>query len=111
MPIYTDFPVRRGTDMSITLSITPPASIAGDSFHFEVTRVPDGSSGLINKWLSSGLSAASGITITQSGQGMVSIALVPRDTSGWDIGPYAFKYKRTSSGRETVATEGYLLVQ
>ena len=111
MSTLANFPLTKDTDNNLDISIVPAVSIGGWSMEFEVQKNFWGSSGLILKSVSSGLNGASGITVTDSGQGQLRVRLNAVDSSGLAYGAYAYQLNRTNSGFQTVLSEGYISVQ
>ena len=110
MPVIADYSFVKFDDGTITVGLQNPTPIGGWDIRYVVTRRFDGSSGLIVKSVASGYNGQSGITITDSGQGVFNIALNGIDTSGLNPGNYASKCERTNSGFHTTLTLGYLLL-
>lgn len=114
MPINTDVTISRFEDGVLTVAMAPPVAVGGWAITFRVQKYFGGgsslASGLINKSVSSGLNGASGITVTNSGQGVFAIDLRSVDTSGLQFGNYAYAVERTDSGNRTVLSQGYVLL-
>lgn len=111
MPIIADYTIVRGEDGAINLDMTPPTAIGGWDVRFYCTKRFGGVSGLITKSVASGYNGASGITVTNSGQGQMRINLNSADTSGLDIGNYSYKVERLNSGFVSCLSQGYMLVR
>lgn len=110
MPVYADFRIQKFEDGVFTVGLQPPVSIGGWSINFFVATNFGGSSGVIQKSITSGYSAASGITILNSGQGVFSIQINSADTSGLDTRNYAHTIYRADPGFDTVLAEGFLII-
>lgn len=112
MPTLADFSLAKFQDGVLTIGLAPPTAIGGWDMKFTLQkRLGSASSGLVNKSYVSGLTnGASGITITNSGQGTVNIAIKGADTSGLEFGNYAYTFSRTNSGHQDLLAEGYLLL-
>ncbi len=110
MPIITDFEIARQEDTLLIINLQPPAPVGGRNMDFVVQKYYGGISGLIVKSVSSGYNGLSGITVTDSGQGVVNIQIKAADTSGWNFGAYVFNFFACDSGYRTVFTEGYITV-
>ena len=52
----------------------------------------------------------SGITVTNSGAGQFQVAIRSVNTSGLDLGNYAYTFIRTDSGFRTTLAEGYVIL-
>lgn len=67
---------------------------------------------IVSLYTASGLDGASGLTIANSGQGIVDIPLHLRSyLSGRDWGNYSYRLHRTDSGQATNLTEGVVIYQ
>lgn len=110
MPDFSTFKLSKYTDGTITIGIDPPTAIGGWDLRFKMTKEFNGVSGLVNKYVSSGLNAASGMSIVSSGDGVISIDINKADTSGLDYGNYAFVVDRYSSGFSTIVSNGYVIL-
>jgi hypothetical protein len=111
MPVIADFSFVKFDDGTITVGLQDPTPIGGWDIQFVVSKRFDGaSSGIVTKSVASGFNGASGITITDSGQGHFNIALNGIDTSGLEPGNYATRTERTTSGFHTTLTLGYLIL-
>lgn len=109
--VITDFSMSKFEDVSVVVSMQPPVPIGGWSLRFQAGKNFGFSSGLINKYWSSGFAAgASGITITNSGQGVFRIDIYTPDTSGLQYGNLAYQVFRTDSGSMTEISQGYLSI-
>lgn len=109
MPIYADFPLSKYTDGILTIKLTPAAAVGLWDLRFRVCKRAGGESGLINKYYASGF-AGSGITLQNSGQGIINIRLDSADTSGLPLGNYYASVTRWSSGSVTTLTEGFIVL-
>ena len=108
MPVYADWSLVRYEDGTLTITLVPQVNIAGWNMRFLVQHRFGGTSGLIEKNVASGYSASSGITVNNSGNGVLSVAIRGADTSGMEFGNYAYTLERMDSGFRTVLSEGYL---
>ena len=108
MPVIADFNLVRYEDGTLTISLSPPTPIGGANIRFLVQHHFGGISGLIQKSVASGYNAVSGITVTNSGQGVFNVALRSVDTSGFEYGNYAYTTERLDSGSRTVISEGFM---
>lgn len=110
MPIFTDYSICKFEDGVLTIQLVNPTPIGGWSLRADFTKRLGGTP-RVTKWISSGTpNGASGITITDSGQGVFRIALDSADTSGLAYGNYAFDVRRTDSGFVTDIAQGYQMV-
>lgn len=111
MPTLATFSLVPNNDGIITVSLEPPTSIGGTILQFQVLKYFNGNSGLITKTCASGYGGGqSGITITNSGQGILNVSIHAGDTSGLDDGAYAYNLSRLSSGLQTCLSQGYVLL-
>lgn len=110
MPTNTDFQLGKMEAGTLTVYMAPPVAVGGWTVEFKVQKYFGDSSGLIQKYLASGLNGASGITVTNSGQGVFAIDLQKINTSGLPFGNYAYTVERTDSGQETILSIGYMLI-
>lgn len=109
MPVYGDFTLGQREDGSLTIPMSPPQPIGGFTLEFTVLSHFGGISGLITKSCASGF-YSSGITLVNSGQGILQISINAGDTSGWVPNAYPFVVQRLDSGFRTDLTTGYLLL-
>lgn len=112
MPALADFNLYKYEDGLLTVPLRPPAAVGGWDIRFTVTlRQGADSSGLIVKSVASGYGGgASGISVLNSGQGVLQVTIRAQDTSGLQPGPYAFAIERLDSGSRTPLTRGFLLL-
>ena len=111
MPIISTIPVSPATDSTVTIQLTPPTAIGGWSLEYRVTNRFGGVSGILIGSLASGyIGNVSGMTVTNSGNGIFSVQIRASVVSGWDNGAYSWTATRTDSGSRTVLAEGYLLL-
>lgn len=107
---FSQFRMVSYSDGLVTIALEPPTAIGGWTIEFKVTKFFGGSSGLITKSCSSGYGGGqSGITVTNSGQGILQVRINAADMSGQDAGAYPFQCKRTDSGFATPTSQGYYL--
>ena len=111
MPLLQDFSLCQREDGLLIVPMKPPVAIGGWDIDFRLQkRFGEFTSGLIVKCVASGFNGASGITITNSGQGQFNVSINSADTSGFDFQNYAFAISRRNSGAVSVLTEGYMLL-
>lgn len=108
-PIYTDYIMAIEEDS--TLYFSGNTSVGDVSYRFQAMRRFNGVSGLIALYVSPNNNGTSGITITNSGLGLMSFFIPALFTSGWDPGAYAYDLQETSVGSHETLQEGYLLVE
>ena len=109
MTIATNYSFARGDDVTLQVSMVPPTSIAGWSIQFLVQKHFGGLSGLITKTGASGYGGGqSGVTVTNSGQGVFNIAIAAQNTSGFEFSPLSYAITRLDSGSTNVLTEGFV---
>lgn len=113
MPIYCDFTLSKFEDGAIVVKLDPPLPIGGMQLQFmlgrRITALPDYA--LVTKVAASGFGGGqSGITVTNSGQGIMSIRINRADTSGLDPGAYAGWVRRMDVGNETELWRGYGII-
>lgn len=110
MPVLADFTIGRYSDGVLTVYMAPPVPVGAWNIQFQTTKRFGGGSGLITKSVSSGYNGVSGITITNSGIGVLNVNINSNDTSGLNYGVYAFTLSRLDSGLVSQISEGYLIV-
>lgn len=113
MPTPANFTISRRQDMVLTVPLAPPVIIGGWDVRFQVNHnfpLAPVLSGLIVKSMASGFYNVSGMNIVNSGEGIFRININSPDTSGLEMGNYAYTISRTNSGSVTSLTEGYMTV-
>lgn len=112
MAIQFDMPLAKFEDGILTVSLSPPTAIGGWDIRFHSQkRFGTITSGAVIKSCSSGFGAGqSGITVVNSGQGIMNIRINEANTSGWEFGNYAATVQRFSSGFRTVLSQGFLIL-
>lgn len=111
MAIQFDLPLARWEDGILTVALDPPTPIAGWDLRFKVQKRFGIASGLIEKVSSSGfVGGQSGITVVNSGAGVINIAINKPDTSGLAFGNYACSVQRVNSGFQTALSQGFLIL-
>lgn len=110
MSIKADFNLCISEDATLTIEMAPPTPIGAWAIHFQCTVRPGGTSGLIDAYVASGYNGASGITILNSGAGIFNVFIPGASTSGFDEGDYYYQARRTTSGQNTVLSEGYMVL-
>lgn len=110
MPVFSNFTWTKFDDGNLLINLDPPTAIGGQNLAFNLGRYFGGEMGTIVKTAASGFNGVSGLTVVNSGQGQMSVALTSLDTSGLDFGNYSYKVARTTSGQVAAFTEGYCLL-
>lgn len=108
MSVIADFSITRFDDGVLSVSLAPPAPISAWNIQFEVAR-RFGGDAFYKQYYASGYNAVSGISITNSGQGVFNVPFFGSRMSGMDCGNYAYKITRTGSGVVTTLSEGYII--
>lgn len=108
MPVNQNFTLALAENGNATLGLQPPTNIGGWSLHFQMCK-RQGGEAIINKYLASGFSGVSGMTIINSGQGVMRIDFNPLEVSGQIPGNYYYCVDRTTSGFYTRVIEGLRL--
>jgi hypothetical protein len=111
MPTISNFTWTRFDDGSLVINLDPPTAIGGQNLAFTLGRYFGGAMDTIVKTAASGFNGVSGLTVVNSGQGQMSVALTALDTSGLDFGNWAYRVARTTSGQVVAFTEGFCLLQ
>lgn len=102
------FTISRYADGKVTLVLQPQAPVGGLDIVFECAK-RDGGPVIFSKYVSSGYNGASGLTITNSGAGIIDIRIsAPNDLSGQDQGNFHYKTLVTTSGRDNRLSEGFI---
>lgn len=111
MPLYADFALARYEDGVLTIVMTPPVSIGGQTIEFVMGKRFGSQTPFVTKVVASGFNGASGITITDSGVGRMNVNLFATpDMSGREENNYAWSVKRIDSGYHTTYVQGYLVL-
>lgn len=111
MAINVNLCIGLGEDKTITVNLNPAVPIGGWDLRAKIQNDFGGLSGFIQKSCASGYGdGASGIQITNSGQGQFKILFDSIDTSGLQYKNYSFTCERFNSGYHTVIALGYLTV-
>ena len=111
MPIIANYPLVRGQDGTLTISLTPATSISGWTIQATFLQRFGGSSGLIQKSMASGHDGVSGISLLDGAAGSFRVTINAGDTSGLEYGNYSYNVSRLDSGFATVLSEGFLLLK
>ena len=121
-----NFPSVQYADGSLTITLSPSRPIGNWTIQYrEFKNVGGGQplilasgqgsglieTNLIEKWCGSGTGGgASGITVTDSGLGVIRVALPASETSGRDCGAYAYEVFRVDSGYLRQLDQGYRMI-
>ncbi len=109
MPIITDYSLAISERGVLTIEMTPPTPIGGWSLDFYLMKRFGSQAYLIQNSVASGFNGASGITITNSGAGIMNIVNQAIFMSGQQPGYYAWVLQRTNSGHQTEVAKGWRL--
>lgn len=111
MPPEQTLRIIRAQDLTLKARLSPPRDVTGWSVTFQVRDALGGSS-VLSK------TVGSGITISDAGQGILSIALAKADTSGLTVSSslaagkgYVWDVKRTDAGSNVVLARGQLVLE
>lgn len=110
MAEITNFSYTRFEDGALIYMLTPQAPIGGLSLKWCMSDRFGSEEPFVVKYLSSGLNGASGISVTNSGQGVFTVTLNSVDTSGLEAKNYATWAVITSSGRYKEVAKGFLVL-
>lgn len=108
MAVIADFILASSEDGVLVISMTPPTAIGGWTLVYSQSLRAEGIP-FITKSVASGYSAASGITVTNSGEGVFQVNFFAPEMSGYSDGAYYYSISRTDSGYRTIVAEGYRL--
>ena len=109
MAIVTDYSLSLTERGVLTIEMIPPTSVGGWSLDFYLTKRFGSQENIIHNSVASGYNGASGITITNSGAGIMNVVNLPASMSGKLPGNYAWTLRRTDSGHQTEIATGYRL--
>lgn len=104
MPPEQSIRLIRAQDVTITATMEKPRSISGWAVTFQVRDSLGGTSRITK-------TVGSGITISNAGKGVLSIALAKADTSSLTVRSYVWDIKRTDSGSNVVLARGELILE
>jgi hypothetical protein len=106
--IYSDITIQPEVDGTITISLVPPTSISQWNLEWRNTNRFGGVSGLIVTSCASGYgNGVSGMTVLDSGLGIVNTKIRSSQTSGVQ-GAQVYTFRRLGSGVAQMLSEGYL---
>lgn len=110
MPVFTNFSIVRYEDGVLTVQLVNPAAVGGWDIRADFSRRLGGTP-FVSKYSYSGsANGVSGITITNSGQGVFQVKIDSPDTSGFYSQNVAYDINRTNSGHVTCISQGYVSV-
>lgn len=109
MANHVDVPLSWNEDANYRVGVAPPTPIGGWTIEFNMyARI--GGEPIVTLYTASGYNGASGLSIANSGDGILDIPLYLRSyLSGRDFGNYPYYAKRTDSGYVTNLVEGYVI--
>lgn len=97
-------------DGILTVTMTPPVSIAGWALQFQMSKRAGGTPLVTKSMDSTHTTGQSGITMVNAGQGVFNVANWAAEVSGLDNGNYYFNVQRLNSGFFTLVSEGFRLL-
>lgn len=109
MPIVENITISPNTDCVIQCQISPPTPVGSWSAEFVVKNRFFGISGLIQGSTASGYSNyVSGMSVINSGNGLLAARITQPQISGWSPGAYVYEFARTGSGVNSLLSCGNL---
>ncbi len=108
--IQGDYTFGRGETFALVISLQSPSPIGGWPISWDLHHRFGGISGLIHKECNSGFSGVSGITVTNSGNGVFSVLINAPDTSGFQSKNYASQATRNLSGAVSILHQGFAVL-
>ncbi len=97
-----NFPMFRGEDKVLRVTLDPVLDISTWTLAFTLRLMAQSTEALIEK------TSASGITLTDPTHGIFQVALADTDTASLAPGKYAYDCKRMDAGAEAVLVYGTL---
>lgn len=113
MSQYADLTITQYDDNIVGIQITPPTNISTYDFRFTMRYRFNGETALIQKYstsMSGTGGGQSGITVTNSGGGLLTVTINSIDTSGIPSTAYAYDLARTNSGSYADLVHGFVLL-
>lgn len=111
MPPEQTIRIIRAQDLTLRGYLSPPQDITGWTVTFEVEDKLAGAA-VITK------TVGSGITLTDTGKGILEVTLAKADTSGLTVSTslaagkgYVWEIKRTNAGNNLVLARGQLILE
>lgn len=111
MAEISNYSWTRYEDGVLTVTMTPPVEIGGLEIRWGLSKRFGSEDFTVTKYMASGYSNTSGITMLDSGLGRFNVAINSVDTSGLDFGNYSTRAEILTSGRRKVVTEGYMILK
>jgi len=106
MPIYTPITIFKGEDKTLNVILKPPTDISTwTNISFTVRKAKTDSTAKITK------TVGSGITITDTTNGVVQVALADTDTENLTAGIHYWDIKRMDPGSEVVLAYGPINIE
>lgn len=100
-----DYTLPLPVDGALVINLAPPAPVGGWSLRFTLSKRQGGTS-LLTAYAASGF-YGSGITLQNSGEGIIRVSQFATAMSGQNPGAYVFELRRTDSGFANVLSFGY----
>ena len=111
MPLFSDFSLVKYEDGVLTIELSPPIPVGGMFLTFTMNKRMGGRVPLLTRSCGSGYGGGeSGITVVNSGIGVVAIDIDSNNTSGLVPYNYACQLERMDPGNETVLWQGYMIL-
>lgn len=110
MPVLADFSFAKYQDGTLTISLSPPTAIGGWNIVYNQYKRFGSNTPIFTYSVASGFNGASGITVINSGQGIITMRIREENTSGLPYGNYAGMCERMDSGYRTTLSEGYMIL-
>ena len=104
MSVRSNMAFKRGQDLKIRASMSPSKSVSGYSLTFTVKDSIGGTTRITK-------TVGSGITVINSGKGIVDISLGASDTSALSVQRYVWDIRRTDSGYNRELAGGELSLE
>lgn len=110
MAQQVDFALAQYADGTLTVTLSPPVPVGGWEIEWVMQKHFGSESPLVRKSVASGFNGASGIRVTNSGQGEFKVTINSVDTSGLDPINYVHSARRLTSGSRVPLAEGYVIL-
>jgi hypothetical protein len=113
MPTHQDVQLARFEDGAFLITLTPPIPIGGWDARFDIMKRFNSDEPLYTALSASGYGAGqSGITITSSGEGRLTVRIPGVALSGQtDKINFCYTLQRYTSGCRVLASQGFLTLQ
>lgn len=109
MSVQVDFTLPMPSAGTLQVSLQPPTTISGWSIKFDLMYRFGSPQPIISKYLASGYTGVSGITLVDGVKGIFNVSLYPLEVSGLDPQNLAYQTYRTDSGAQTAINGGFRL--